>query len=114
MVDIYGLKNCDTCRKALKWLQAEGLSHSFIDLRGDAGMDRATVEQALADVGPDKLINRRGTTWRKLPETARAATGSELTELLLQQPALMKRPIFIDAAGAFVGFDAASQARLKG
>ena len=70
MLTVYGIKNCDTCRKALKWLSAEGIEHTFHDFRVD-GLDAANVTRWSEAAGWEKLLNRRGTTWRKLPEADR-------------------------------------------
>ena len=69
MITIYGIKNCDTCRKALKWLQAEGIEHRYHDFRAD-GLEAADVTRWVSAVGWETLLNRRGTTWRKLPPEA--------------------------------------------
>ncbi len=113
MIVMHGLKNCDTCRKALKWLAAEARDHRFHDLRAD-GLDAATLDRWTAAVGWETLLNRRGTTWRKLPE----AETTEIDEarakaLMLTHPALIKRPVFETADGRIiVGFKAAEQAVL--
>lgn len=100
---IYGLKNCDTCRKALKALA----SAELIDVRID-GLPDAVRDRAFADFG-DALINTRSTTWRGLSEVERAA---EPKALLAVYPALMKRPL-IDADGAlYLGWDKDTQAAL--
>ena len=113
MLKIYGLKNCDTCRKALKWLQAEDIAHEFVDLRAGDGMAHSEITAAMGDVGAEKLVNRRGTTWRQLTDADKAKTGDALIDLLAAQPAIMKRPIFQKADGYFVGFDKAAQERLS-
>ena len=114
MLRVYGLKNCDPCRKARQWLADQAIEHLFFDLRGPEGLDNETIARLLDAIGADNLVNRRGTTWRKLSEDQRGKTGSALVALLAAEPALMKRPIFIDPAGGFVGFDAAAKARLAG
>ena len=67
MIKIYGLKNCDTCRKALKWLDSEDIAHTFIDVRKDV-INEDDVKRWLDSVGVDILLNRRGTTWRGLSD----------------------------------------------
>ena len=67
MISIYGLKNCDTCRKALKWLEAEGIAHELKDIRAD-GFSDAQLDNWVATTGWETLLNRRGTTWRKLSD----------------------------------------------
>lgn len=92
-VTLYGLRNCDSCRKALRWLEAEHVDHRFHDLRAD-GLERAMVERWLASPLAARLVNRRSTTWRQLSDAQRAADGAALVELLLAHPTLVKRPVF--------------------
>jgi len=112
---VYGLKNCDTCRKALKWLEAEGIAHSFHDVRKD-GLSEAEVEQWTAAAGLEKVVNRRGTTWRGLSDEERAAaeSGKAAIPLLVAHPALIKRPVFVQDARVLVGFTDQVKAELKG
>jgi arsenate reductase len=100
---LYGLKNCDTCRKALKQLPDARL----VDVRGE-GVPTEVLTEALAQFG-DKLVNTRSTTWRGLSEEERA--GAPLN-LLQQHPALMKRPLIQTVDGLFLGWDKATQAAL--
>jgi arsenate reductase len=113
MITVYGLKNCDTCRKAMKWLAAEGLEARLHDVRAD-GLDGATLDKWIAALGWEALLNRRGTTWRKLPESDTAGVDEcKARALMLEHPALIKRPVF-DKAGTYVlGFNADQQAQLK-
>jgi len=114
MITVYGLKNCDTCRKALKWLQGEGMEHRFIDVRAD-GINGADMDRWLAAVSWETLLNRRGTTWRKLPETDKAdMDAAKARALMVEHPALIKRPVFEAAGGVIVGFKAEQQAALAG
>jgi arsenate reductase len=97
MTVLYGLKNCDTCKKALKALAAAGRDVRFVDIRTEADLpDRVPVW--LAAVGPDKLVNTRSTTWRGLSEAERARAGEDTVGLLTDHPALVKRPV-IEADG---------------
>ena len=100
-VTLYGLRNCDSCRKALRWLESEGVAHHFHDLRAD-GLERARVERWLASPLSDRLLNRRSTTWRQLSDAQRAAAGEALVELLLAHPTLVKRPV-IERGGEVLG-----------
>lgn len=103
---VYGLRNCDTCRKALKWLEAEGIGHRFVDVRAD-GIGRDEVSR-FAEAAGDQLINRRGTTWRGLPaeakQTVEAGDAAAAVELCLAQPALIKRPVFERDGRVLIGF----------
>ena len=75
MITVYGIKNCDTCRKARKWLEAEGLEHRFHDIRAD-GLEPAMLEDWITELGWEVLLNRRGTTWRKRNDRGWRATTS--------------------------------------
>ncbi|MEC3859929.1 ArsC/Spx/MgsR family protein [Mesobacterium sp. TK19101] len=100
---IYGLKNCDTCRKALKALEGA----EIIDVRAD-GMPTDLLDRALLQFG-DALLNTRSTTWRGLTETDRAQPARAL---LLAQPALMKRPLILRGDDLFLGWGKDVQAQL--
>lgn len=109
---VHGLKNCDTCRKARKWLDAEGIAYQFIDVRGD-GLDRDEVARWATTIGAG-LINRRGTTWRGLSKEAQnQADGKEGTiDLAFAHPALVRRPVFTCGPHVLQGFDDAVRAVL--
>lgn len=101
---LYGLKACDTCRKALKTLE----DVTFVDVRAD-GMPDDVLTAALQEFG-DALVNTRSTTWRGLSEAERA--GAPL-DLLKAHPTLMKRPLIVDAGGKMhLGWTAATQTAL--
>jgi len=116
MIKIYGLKNCDTCRKALKWLDGEGIAHTFVDVRKD-GINAGDVKRWLDSVGVGILLNRRGTTWRGLSDAEKAKaenSDDEAIALMAALPALIKRPVFEKGTEIFVGFKDAEKAKLKG
>lgn len=109
MLTVYGLKNCDTCRKARKWLDSQGIAHEFRDLR-DAPAAASQWADWLKELGRDTLINRRGTTWRGLPEAETAELDDDkAARLLAAHPALMKRPLFDFGDSLLVGFAKAQQ-----
>ena len=111
---VYGLKNCDTCRKARKWLDSEGISHQFLDVRAD-GISAEDVARWAAAVGWETLLNRRGTTWRGLPDSDKDGVDeASAIRLMAEQPALVKRPVFERDGQVIVGFKAAEQVALKG
>tara|TARA_B100000676_G_scaffold261288_1_gene271566 strand:+ start:149 stop:499 length:351 start_codon:yes stop_codon:yes gene_type:complete len=113
MITIYGLKKCDTCRKALKWLTAEGIVHEFKDLRAD-GFSDEQLRTWINEVGWETLLNRRGTTWRKLPETDKDGVDeAKAASLMRKQPALIKRPVFETGSGIVVSFKADEMEALK-
>ncbi|MBO0334670.1 Spx/MgsR family RNA polymerase-binding regulatory protein [Sneathiella sp. CAU 1612] len=101
---MYGIKNCDTCRKALKWLEAEGISCQFHDMRGD-GLPPEELAQWLDSIDRAILVNKRGTTYRQLDEAAKAALdGDDPSAEIIAQPTLLKRPIFAHKGTYLVGF----------
>ena len=113
MIKIYGLKNCDTCRKALKWLKEEDLIHEFKDIRSD-GFSDEKLQSWIDHVGWETLLNRRGTTWRNLPDADKEGVdGSKAKALMLYQPALIKRPVFETQSGTVVGFKETEMVALK-
>ena len=103
-VAIYGIKACDTMKKARDWLDGQGVAYAFHDYKV-AGIDRATLQGWARAVGWEVLLNRSGTTFRKLPDADK--TGLDETraiDLMLAQPSMIKRPV-LDVGGALtVGF----------
>lgn len=97
-VILYGLKTCDTCRKALSALEAAGRSVDFVDVRNDPGL-AARLPGWIAAAGVDQLANTCSTTWRGLDEDERARLSGDAAGLLAAHPALIKRPV-IEAGGA--------------
>jgi len=104
MVTVYGIKQCDTCRKALKWLDSKDIEYVFHDYRID-GLSRDRVEAWLSSPISDALVNKRSTTWRGLSEDDRLAAGDMLVNLLVANPTLIKRPLFEAPGLLTVGFD---------
>ena len=103
---IYGLDNCDTCRKARNWLTRFGVEHTFVDYRVNRVPADTLKSWALQLGGWDKLINRASNTWRTLPETRKCPRSDpEWTLLLKEYPALVKRPVLVSSDGTVsVGF----------
>lgn len=109
MLNVYGLKNCDTCRKAIKWLKEADISHEFRDLRAEP-VARQDVARWMAATGPDVLVNKRGTTWRKLSDGEKAVSDSDgLIDLMMAHPAIIKRPVFDFNDAVVVGFTDAAR-----
>jgi Spx/MgsR family transcriptional regulator len=102
MITLYGLNNCDTCKKACKWLDRFGLAYTFIDYRDHKPTPEMLVEWAGKVGGFQALVNRSSTTWRQLPES-RKTPGSEAEwKLLLREhPQLIRRPVVITDEGRF-------------
>lgn len=104
-VTIYGIKNCDTMKKARAWLEAHGVAYAFHDYK-TAGIDAALLERWSKKVGWETLLNRAGTTFRKLPDKDKAGlTEGKAMTLMLDQPSMIKRPV-LDLGGGklLVGF----------
>ena len=101
---LYGIKNCDTVKKARRWLEAHNLDYDFHDLRSD-GINLAMIEQWLQSVDSSLLLNKRSTTWKKLDSTVRdQLTEEEIPELLANNPTLVKRPVLEQDGKVLVGF----------
>lgn len=108
---VYGIKNCDTVKKARAWLDRRGLVYRFHNLRGD-GLPPERLQAWVAALGWETLLNRRGTTWRRLPEAERADLNAErAVRLMLAHPTLIKRPVLEHPAGVLVGFSEADYAQ---
>ena len=104
MVRIYGIKNCDTIKKALKWLDEQGIEYQFHDYK-KAGIDRQTLEGWEADLGWEILLNRRGTMWRKVPNELKVDIDRDsAVELMLETPSIIKRPVLDTGSARHVGF----------
>lgn len=104
MLTIYGIPNCDSCKKARKWLDANEIEHRFHDLRVD-GISSADIDRWLRIVPREKLLNTRSTTWRALPESDRSGLNEGKTRtLLLEHPTLIKRPVLEKDDHVLVGF----------
>lgn len=104
MATLYGLRNCDTCRKARAWLDSHGIAYRFHDVRAD-GLDADVLERLEAAAGWETLLNRRGTTWRGLDEAARSDVDrAKALRLMLEHPALIKRPVLEAKGKVLVGF----------
>ena len=113
MLTVYGLKSCDTCRKARRWLDERGLDYRFHDVRAD-GLAEVTIAEWLAVAGVDVLLNRRGTTWRGLSDAEKdVQDDAGAAALMAAHPALIKRPVFAASGRIFVGFGDAERSRLE-
>lgn len=104
---LYGIKNCDTVKKARAWLDAHRVEYRFHDFRSD-GLDLKHAQAWIQELGLDELVNKRGTTWRQLDEKTRAGlNANNAAALLVVQPALIKRPLLDIGHQRFVGFSEA-------
>lgn len=106
MLTIYGIRNCDTMKKALGWLDRHGIAYTLHDYK-KSGIDADTLARWDARLGWEILLNRRGTTWRKLDENVQARISRESAlNLMQEQPSLIKRPVIDTGSTLLCGFDA--------
>lgn len=104
MIILYGIPNCDTVKKARKWLDDAGIAHRFHDVRRD-GLDAGRLGNWVAAAGWEALLNKSGTTFRKLPDADKAALdAARASALMLAEPAMIKRPVVEHPGGLLVGF----------
>jgi arsenate reductase len=104
MTTIYGIKACDTMQKARAWLADHGVAYDFHDYKAQ-GIDRARLEGWAKAVGWEVLLNRSGTTFRKLPDADKVGlTEAKAIDLMLAQPSMIKRPVLEAEGGLTVGF----------
>ncbi|KRB58660.1 ArsC family transcriptional regulator [Rhizobium sp. Root708] len=103
-VTVYGIKNCDTMKKARSWLEEHDVAYDFHDYK-TSGIDRAHLAKWTQEAGWETVLNRAGTTFRKLPDNARENLDREKAiELMLEQPSMIKRPVVEADGKLLVGF----------
>ena len=103
-VTIHGIKACDTMKKARTWLETAGIAHTFHDYKTQ-GISEATLRAWVRQTGWETLLNRAGTTFRKLPDTAREElTEAKAIALMLAQPSMIKRPVLDHDGTLLAGF----------
>lgn len=103
-VTVYGIRNCDTVKKARGWLDAAGVTHRFHDYK-TAGVDRDHLARWAEAVGWENLLNRAGTTFRKLPDGDRnGIDAAKALALMVAHPSLIRRPVVEYSGGLIVGF----------
>jgi arsenate reductase len=113
-VTIYGIRNCDTMKKARAWLDSHGVAYGFHDYKA-AGVERGRLEGWARAVGWEMLLNRAGTTFRKLPEARKEGiTGARALALMLDQPSMIKRTVLEVGGRVIVGFDPATYQQALG
>lgn len=112
---LYGIPNCDTVKKARAWLLENGHDVAFHDFN-KAGLERATAARWLDELDWEILVNRKGTTWRKLPDERKAAIVDKASalELMLEHTSVIKRPVLEGDGALAVGFSPDHYARLMG
>ncbi len=110
-ITLYGIKNCDTVKKARRWLDDQGVSYQFHDLRAD-GLTTEQVSRWLDELGMD-LVNKRSTSWKALDETTREhMTADNAAPVILEHPTLIKRPLLDTGRERRLGFKADDYAAL--
>ncbi len=101
---LYGIRNCDTMKKAWTWLDEHGVAYDFHDYK-KLGIDRERLEAWVEALGWEAVLNRAGTTFRKLPDAAKAGLDAvKAIELMLAQPSMIKRPVLEAGGRIYVGF----------
>lgn len=112
MTTLYGIKNCDTVKKARKWLEYHDIDYQFHDVRSD-GLDGARLQAWMDELGWELLLNKRGTTWRNLDDEAKQDLDADKAHaLMLAHPSLIKRPVLDVGTRCMLGFGAEHYANL--
>ncbi len=107
MTTLYGIKNCDSVKKARKWLEEQGIEFNFHDFRVD-GLDAGQVKSWVSQLGWEQLVNKRSTTWKQLDDETKANLSNEsVVSVVLEHPTLIKRPLLDQDSHYSVGFKAA-------
>ncbi len=113
-VTIYGIKNCDTMKKARAWLDQKGVAHDFHDYKA-SGIDKETLEAWARKVSWEVLLNKAGTTFKKLPDADKATLSEKKAiALMLAQPSMIKRPVLDHGGALLVGFKPEQYAKALG
>ena len=111
-VTIYGIRNCDTMKKAFTWLDQRGIDYTFHDYK-KTGVDADILKLAISHHGWENVINRKGTTWRGLPEHVRDAMNASCAlAAAMKNPSLVRRPLLVKDSTIHLGFDAETYASI--
>lgn len=111
-IRIYGIKNCDTMKKALKWLDERGIAYDFHDYK-KSGADEEILKQAIVGHGWETVINRKGTSWRALPDDVKEKmTAAGALKAARDNPSLIRRPLLLKNGAIYLGFSAESYGAL--
>lgn len=112
MLTVYGIKNCDTVKKARKWLEAHDVDYQFHDFRED-GLDKKQLSHWVEKFGWEAIVNKRSTTWRNLSDKEKGiSANSQAIKLLLDNPTLIKRPVVVKNKTVLIGFKEAEFSKL--
>ena len=113
-ITLYGIKNCDTVKKARDWLATQHIDYRFHDFRVD-GLTESQVKRWINDIGLDTLVNKRSTTWKELDEATKSSFDAQTSvAVFVKNPTLIKRPLLDTGKQQQVGFKAADYARVFG
>ena len=105
MLKLYGIPNCDTVKKARKWLETNGVDYEFVDFRKNP-LSAAQLKDWVANVGLDTLLNKRSRTWRELDKDQQDSSNpAKMLQLMREMPTLIKRPVLVDKNILLVGFN---------
>ena len=112
MIVVFGLSNCDSCRKALTWLRNQQIEYHFVDYRKNV-LEESTLSNWIKDVGWENILNRRSSTWRNLSNGKKGdLTADSAKNLMLEFPTLIKRPIIETGGRILIGFKEDQKAKL--
>lgn len=112
MITVYGISNCDTIKKARKWLSDNGKDYSFHDYKKQ-GVPEKELRSWVKQLGWETLLNKRGTTWRKLDDAIKASVDeASAIQIMLDNPSIIKRPVVSSGKTLLVGFSAEEYAQL--
>jgi Spx/MgsR family transcriptional regulator len=104
MITVYGIANCDTMKKARRWLDEHGVAYAFHDYKKH-GLDEGLLRAWVAELGWDALVNRKGSTWRKLPPETRESMDQEAAiRVMLASPSIIRRPLIDTGSARHIGF----------
>ena len=110
-ITVYGIKNCDTVKKARAWLDAHRIDYEFHDFK-TAGVEREKLAHWCAELGWETVLNRAGTTFRKLPDADKSGLSeAKAIKLMLAQPSMIKRPVLENGKRLAIGFKPENYAR---
>jgi arsenate reductase len=112
-IAIYGIKNCDTMKKTFQWFDKNGVAYTFHDYK-KSGADAAVLKRAINLLGWETVINRKGTTWRGLPDGVRdSLDAASAARLALETPSVIKRPLIVAGNVVLAGYDEAAFSKIS-
>jgi arsenate reductase len=112
MITLYGIKNCDTVKKARTWLEHHKVDYHFHDFRAD-GLTAPQVKQWIAEIGLETLVNKRSTTWKELNDSIKDSFNADTAvAVIVENPTLIKRPLLDTGAQRYVGFKDAEYSKI--